>query len=71
MPLNEDQETLRDMFAAHALSGYVRDGLSLMNRKEELTDVAEACYELASAMLAERARVRDSIKIITDDIETL
>ena len=64
MPIsNKDQDTL-DMFAAYALSGYVRDGLSLVNRKEECTDVAEACYELASAMLAVRSRVRDLVETL-------
>ena len=57
--INKDEDTLLDMFAAHALSGCVRDGLSIIDRREQALDIAEACYVLAGAMLAVRSRVRD------------
>ena len=53
---SKDQDTL-DMFAAHALSGYIRDGLSLMNGEAEAKAVSEGCYIIAYAMLAERKRL--------------
>ena len=48
---------LLDYFAAHALSGYVREGVSYTNREDECLKVAEACYDLASAMLVQRQKI--------------
>ena len=52
---------LLDMFAAHALSGYSRGGVSYMEREDECNEVAEACYDLATAMLKVRQTIVDSI----------
>jgi len=52
---------LLDMFAAHALSGYSRGGVSYMEREDECNEVAEACYDLATAMLKVRQRIVDNI----------
>ena len=51
---------LLDMFAAHALSGYVRGGLSYMQREDECHEVALACYDLATAMIKQRQKVLES-----------
>ena len=65
MALNNKDQDVLDMFAAHALSGYVRDGLSLTNHsKDECNDIAEGCYELATSMLLVRSRVRDTIETL-------
>ena len=45
---------LLDMFAGLALSGYTREGLSYASREDECKQVAEACYDLATAMLTVR-----------------
>ena len=52
---------LLDMFAAHALSGYSRGGVSYMEREAECSEVAEACYDLATAMLKVRQTIVDSM----------
>ena len=52
---------LLDYFAAHALSGYVREGVSYMKREDECLEVATACYDLASAMLVQRQKLLDMI----------
>ena len=52
---------LLDMFAAHALSGYTREGVSYMEREDECNEVAVACYDLATAMVQVRQRVLESI----------
>tara|TARA_Y100000034_G_C6698923_1_gene308121 strand:- start:213 stop:419 length:207 start_codon:yes stop_codon:yes gene_type:complete len=52
---------LLDYFAAHALSGYVREGVSYMKREDECLKVAVACYDLASAMLVQRQKLLDMI----------
>ena len=52
---------LLDMFAAHALSGYSRGGVSYMQREDECNEVAVACYDLATAMLKVRQEVIDNI----------
>ena len=52
---------LLDMFAAHALSGYSRGGVSYMEREAECNEVAEACYDLATAMLKARQHLLDNI----------
>ena len=52
---------LLDMFAAHALSGYSRGGVSYMKREAECNEVAEACYDLATAMLKVRQTIVDSM----------
>jgi hypothetical protein len=55
---------LLDMFAAHALSGYVREGVSYFQREDECEKVAVACYDLAAAMLEQRLKV---LNIITSE----
>ena len=52
---------LLDMFAAHALSGYARGGVSYMRREDECNEVAVACYDLATAMLKARQHLLDNI----------
>ena len=52
---------LLDYFAAHALSGYTRGGVSYMQREDECHEVAVACYDLATAMLKVRRKVVDDI----------
>ena len=54
---------LLDYFAAHALSGYVGEGVSYTNREAECLKVAEACYDLASAMLVQRQKI---VRLIND-----
>ena len=56
---NKSTIDLLDMFAASALSGYARGGLSLMAREEELTEVSKACYDLAFAMVMTRQEILD------------
>ena len=53
---------LLDMFAAHALSGYVREGVSYMQREDECDDVAVACYDLATAMVKVRQEILDTVE---------
>ena len=53
---------LLDYFAAHALSGYARGGVSYMEREDECREVAEACYDLATAMVQERQKMLKSIQ---------
>ena len=60
---SKDKDKL-DMFAAQALAGYARDGLSLMQRKEECLDVAEACYDLATAMLVTSKKIEKTIETL-------
>ena len=50
---------LLDMFAGMALSGYVREGLSYGSREEESKEVAQACYDLAFAMVMVRQEILD------------
>lgn len=51
MAIDSKDRDLINMFAAYALSGYVREGLSLAKREEECIDVAKGCFELGTAML--------------------
>ena len=53
---------LLDYFAAHALSGYTRGGVSYMQREDECHEVAVACYDLATAMVQVRQRVLGKIE---------
>ena len=53
---------LLDMFAAHALSGYSRGGVSYASREDECHEVAVACYDLATAMVQVRHKVLKSIE---------
>lgn len=49
--------SIRDYFAAHALSFLVVRDVTTMKRDDELTSaLAEGAYKLADAMLAERAK---------------
>ena len=64
MALNNRDKDKLDMFAAHALSGYVREGLSLVQRKYECLDVAEACYDLAVTMLATSKKIEKTIETL-------
>ena len=52
----EKEDDLADTFAAHALSGYIRDGLSILNGEAEAKALSEGCYIIAYAMLDERKR---------------
>ena len=52
---------LLDYFAAHALSGYAKEGVSYISREDECLEVAVACYDLASAMLVQRQKLLDMI----------
>ena len=52
---------LLDMFAAYALSGYARGGVSYMNREDECKEVAVACYDLALAMYKVRQEILDTV----------
>ena len=56
---NKTTIELLDMFAAHALSGYVREGVSFGSRDEECKEVAKACYDLAFAMVMTRQEILD------------
>ena len=56
---NKSTIDLLDMFAASALSGYARGGLSLMSRDDECKEVAKACYDLAFAMVMTRQEILD------------
>ena len=60
----KDKSTIEllDYFAAHALSGYSRGGLSYMQREDECHEVALACYDLATAMIKQRQKVLESIQ---------
>ena len=60
----KDESTidLLDYFAAHALSGYSRGGVSYMQREDECHEVAVACYDLATAMIQAREKVLKSIE---------
>ena len=62
--MDKDKSTidLLDMFAAHALSGYSRGGVSYMQREDECHEVAVACYDLATAMVKVRQKVLESIE---------
>ena len=53
---------LLDYFAAHALSGYAREGVSYASREDECHEVAVACYDLATAMIQARQKVLESIE---------
>jgi hypothetical protein len=53
---------LLDMFAAHALSGYSRGGVSHMQREDECHEVAVACYDLAIAMVKVRQEILDTVE---------
>ena len=53
---------LLDYFAAHALSGYVRGGVSFVSREYECKEVAVACYDLALAMYKVRQEILDTVE---------
>ena len=52
---------LLDMFAAHALSGYTRGGVSYASREDECNEVAIACYDLALALYKVRQEILDTV----------
>ena len=60
----KDESTidLLDYFAAHALSGYVRGGVSYASREDECNKVAVACYDLATAMVKVRQEILDTVE---------
>ena len=62
--MNKDKSTigLLDYFAAYALSGYSRGGVSYAQRENECHEVAVACYDLATAMLKVRQIVLKGIE---------
>ena len=53
---------LLDYFAAHALSGYTRGGVSYLHRDDECREVATACYDLALALVKVRQEILDTIE---------
>lgn len=53
---------LMDIFAAHALSGYVSNGVSYASREDECKEVAIACYDLAFAMVMTRQNIIDRME---------
>ena len=61
----QDKSTidLLDMFAGYALSGYVREGVSFGSRDDECKEVAQACYDLAFAMVMTRQEILDERNI--------
>ena len=64
MALSGKDKDKIDMFAAHIASGIIRDGLSLMERKNECLDIAEASFELATAMLVTSKKVSKTIETL-------
>ena len=64
MALNSKDKDTINMFAAHIASGIIRDGLSLMERKSECLDIAEASFELATAMFATSKKVEEIIETL-------
>ena len=61
MMSNKTTIDLLDYFAAHALSGYIRGGLSYASREDECREVATACYDLAIALVKVRQEILDTI----------
>ena len=61
--MEKDKSTIEllDYFAAHALSGYVRGGLSYMKREDECHEVATACYDLAVSLVKVRQEILDVV----------
>ena len=53
---------LLDYFAAHALSGYTRGGVSYASREEECQEVSVACYDLALSMCKVRQEILDTVE---------
>ena len=51
-----------DMFAAHALSGYVGQGVSYASREDECSEVAIACYDLAIALTKVRQEILNTME---------
>ena len=64
MALSGKDKDKIDMFAAHIASGIIRDGLSLMDRKEECLEIAEASFALATAMFSVSKKVSKSIETL-------
>ena len=53
-----------DMFAAHIASGIIRDGLSLMERKDDCLEIAEASFTLATAMFSVSKKISKTIETL-------
>tara|TARA_R110002051_G_scaffold210640_2_gene276122 strand:- start:131 stop:325 length:195 start_codon:yes stop_codon:yes gene_type:complete len=53
-----------DMFAAHIASGIIRDGLSLMDRKNDCLEIAEASFALATAMFLVSKKISKTIETL-------
>ena len=64
MALSGKDKDRIDMFAAHIVSGIIRDGLSLMEQKSECLDIAEASFALATAMLSVSKKVSKAIETL-------
>ena len=62
---SKDKDTI-NMFAAHIASGIIRDGLSLMERKDECLDISEASFALAATMFVESKKVEEIIETLWD-----
>ena len=60
---SKDKETI-NMFAAHVASGIIRDGLSLIGRKNECLDIAEASFEVGAAMFIVSKKVEKIIETL-------
>ena len=60
---SKDKDTI-NMFAAHAASGIIRDGLSLIGRKNECLDIAEASFEVGAAMFIVSKKVEKIIETL-------
>ena len=60
---SKDKDTI-NMFAAHIASGIIRDGLSLMERKNECLDIAEASFALATAMFSVSKKIEKTIETL-------
>ena len=64
MAISSKDKDKIDMFAAHIASGIIRDGLSLMDRKSECLDIAEASFALATAMFLVSKKVSKTIETL-------
>ena len=64
MALSGKDKDKIDMFAAHIASGIIRDGLSLMERKNDCLDITEASIALATAMLSVSKKISKTIETL-------
>ena len=64
MAISSKDKDKIDMFAAHIASGIIRDGLSLMDRKDDCLEIAEASFALATAMFSVSKKVSKAIETL-------